>query len=128
MAKEKGPWTVLLVDDDEDIREAMRDALELRAFHVVHARNGLDALAALRSVHVDLIVLDLTMPQMDGWQFLDRRAIDPRLERIPVLVVTAMENRRVATDERIQGVMWKPFHRDQFVDLVARSTRPDSRP
>ena len=53
---------------------------------------------------------------------------DPKLERIPVLVVTAMENRRVAGDERIQGVMWKPFHGDQFVDLVARSARAGSTP
>jgi CheY-like chemotaxis protein len=82
---------ILLVDDDIDIREALTDTLEDHGFEVITAANGLDALQLLRRMKVfpSVILLDLMMPTMDGYGFLDAQRGDPKLARIPVAIITA---------------------------------------
>jgi CheY-like chemotaxis protein len=81
---------VLIVDDDTDIRETLADVLEDRGFSAITAANGLEALELLRKISPPLIVLlDLMMPTMDGYEFLDERAKDPALQAIPVAVLSA---------------------------------------
>jgi CheY-like chemotaxis protein len=82
---------VLLVDDDLDIREAMADMLEDRGFAVVTAANGFEALKLVRGMIAppSVILLDLMMPVMDGYGFLEERRKDPALASIPVAIVTA---------------------------------------
>ena len=82
--------TVLVVDDDVDLRETLCDALEMAGHRTVPARHGEEALAILRSGRaVDLLILDLMMPVMTGWQLRERMLADPVLARIPVIVMTA---------------------------------------
>jgi CheY-like chemotaxis protein len=82
---------VLIVDDDLDIRETLTEILEDRGFAVITAANGLEALQVLRSADVkpSVILLDLMMPVMDGYDFLAEYKRDPALASIPVVVVTA---------------------------------------
>lgn len=82
---------ILLVDDDLDIREALTDTLEDRGFVVVSAANGLEALELLRNMTIrpSVILLDLMMPIMDGYGFLDAQRKDPELAAIPVAIITA---------------------------------------
>jgi len=89
MAEPKRP--ILLVDDDRDIREALTDTLEDEGFDVVTAANGLEALELLRTMRVcpSVILLDLMMPIMDGYGFLDARRKDPTLAAMPVAIITA---------------------------------------
>jgi signal transduction histidine kinase/CheY-like chemotaxis protein len=89
-----GPVTsgpVLLVDDDLDVREALADLLEHRGFPVITAANGAEALELLRvaAARPSLILLDLMMPVMDGYQFLEEQMCDPDLSDIPVAIITA---------------------------------------
>ena len=101
---------VLVVDDDEDIRDALRETLERHAFHVLLAHDGRDALVALRAFAIDLIVLDLSMPGMSGWQLLDARSREPRLAEIPVVVATAVRDLgTLPTDSRVTAILRKPF-------------------
>ena len=82
------PW-VMIVDDEEDIRSMIRLALELKGYNVVEASDGRDALRQLREgARPGLILLDLMMPGMNGWDFRDQQARDPELAEIPVLVFT----------------------------------------
>jgi CheY-like chemotaxis protein len=119
--------TILIVDDDEDIREALRDALDRGREHICVAHNGADALVVLRSVQVDLVILDLAMPGMCGREFLERRAADPRLATLPVIVVTAL--RDTTLDELdVFAVVHKPFELQGLRAVIDRARGATHRP
>lgn len=82
---------VMVVDDDADVRDTVCDVLVTQGYEVVPAANGQEALDILRarSHGIGLIVLDLMMPVLDGWQFREIQVADAELGRIPVIVVTA---------------------------------------
>jgi len=82
---------VLLVEDDVDVREAVTDTLEDAGYRVIAARHGQEALEVLRNggPRPCLILLDLMMPVMDGWQFRDLQSKDPELADIPVVALSA---------------------------------------
>jgi CheY-like chemotaxis protein len=84
---------ILIVEDDDDIREALSQILELEGYAVREAPNGREALAILTQGAVPkLILLDLMMPIMDGWQFRAEQLKDPRLAGVPVVVISADAN------------------------------------
>src|SRR4051794_18478515 len=81
---------VLLVDDDGSVRESLTELLEADGYRVVAAENGLRALALLRAgVRPSVVLLDIMMPEMDGWDFRLQQLRDPELALIPVVVVSA---------------------------------------
>jgi CheY-like chemotaxis protein len=92
---------VLVVDDDDDIRGAIEEILQGEGYVAVGARNGAEALELLRKdVGLpQLVLLDLMMPEMDGWEFLARIDGDARLHRIPVALMSAHESVRKAFDK-----------------------------
>jgi len=97
---------ILIVDDDLDIREVLAETLEEQGFHVVTAPNGLDAIRLIRNMTTppSIILLDLMMPIMDGYGFLEERQKDPLLSSIPVAIITAghgVEHSRLANGSRI---------------------------
>jgi CheY-like chemotaxis protein len=112
----KNKKRVLVVDDDEDVREAICEVLALAGHETTGATDGTAALQLLRGEHCDLIVTDLRMPRMDGWQFLAALQLDAALRRIPVCVVSAEADAPVPTDRVIR----KPFVISSLVELVAR--------
>src|SRR4051812_21719327 len=92
--------TILVVDDHDELRNAVAVLLEAEGYDVADAANGRDALKYLASAvpHVAAIVLDLAMPVMDGWQFLAMRRKHVSLSRIPTIVVTG-----ISDEKRRQG-------------------------
>src|SRR5690349_16993945 len=81
---------VLVVDDDADIRETVSLILEDEGYEVQSAQDGAAALGVLRAGPLpDVILLDLMMPVMNGWQFREQQTRDPRLAAIPVVVLSA---------------------------------------
>jgi two-component system response regulator FlrC len=113
--------TVLVVDDDEAICSAMRDALERHGYRVLSARNGVEALSVLGGTRVNLIVLDLMMPGMSGWEVLTAQAGDPKMCGTPVLIVSAL--RDVSEPSHLGVVrlaLQKPFRLHELLDAVAR--------
>jgi CheY-like chemotaxis protein len=112
--KRKDP--ILVVDDDEDIRESLRDLLEEDGFPVLTASHGEEALAKLRtSVRPCLIILDLMMPIMDGYQFHEALKADPALRKLPVLILTAG---RGSPPDGVLGVIHKPNVTDAVREMV----------
>ena len=88
----EGPGFVLVVDDDAVNRLLLSRALERDGHHVRAVANGLEALQALRDEPFDCVLLDVLMPEMDGYQVLEHIRSDPRLRRTPVIMVSALED------------------------------------
>ena len=114
---------ILTIDDDEDIRTTLCDLLKLEGYETVWAKNGLVALDYLRSVSEselpDLVLLDHEMPVMNGESFLQEKKKDPKLAKIPVVMMTAGRNLMNAL-ERVQpgAFMTKPMDFDTVVQMV----------
>ena len=81
--------SILVVEDDDDTREALGQLLRGQGHHVLDAPNGVEALDVLRWLRPALIITDLSMPIMTGWQLLERLAGDARWSDIPVIVLSA---------------------------------------
>jgi CheY-like chemotaxis protein len=112
---------ILVIDDDPDIREALRIALELEGYHVSAAANGREAWETLASApKPSLILLDLMMPVMNGAEFLERLRADERLRTLPVILVTAFGSTAAAVAAKSQGYLAKPLDLDQLMKFVER--------
>src|SRR4030095_7201655 len=112
--------TILLVEDDPDIRESIADVLESAGRTVVQAVDGLDAFTKLE--HLDrpcLILLDLLMPKMDGLEFLHRLKSHPDAPQFPVLVISAHGHATAAEHyPGVLGTLRKPFHVKELLAWV----------
>lgn len=102
---------VLLVDDDDDVRETLESVLTARGFRVLAARNGVDALEKVRryGARPSVIVLDLMMPRMDGEQFLAAQLEEPLLAHVPVILDTAATQIPDPLPAAVKVVLWKPM-------------------
>jgi CheY-like chemotaxis protein len=113
---------VLVVDDDPDILEALSEILEAEGFEIRRARNGKEALEKLEPNPPQLILLDLMMPVMDGWEFAQRMRQKPSVATIPIIVLSADRNvGSKATDIGAVGHLAKPFELNDLLDMVRRS-------
>jgi CheY-like chemotaxis protein len=117
---------ILIVEDDADLREMMAQLLTLEGFRTATATNGQDALNYLNnSQRPDLILLDLMMPVMDGWEFRRRQSADPAIARVPVVVLSAVDPSRSA-DLGAAAILKKPLDFDRLLDLVRQYCREAS--
>jgi DNA-binding NarL/FixJ family response regulator len=112
---------LLLVDDEPGLREAVQAYLEDSDFAVEVATNGREGWERLQQYHPDLVISDIMMPQVDGYQFLKQMREDPRYKALPVVFLTA----KGMTGDRIQGYqagcdayLSKPFDPDELVAIV----------
>ena len=115
---------VLVVDDDQDIRETLQELLEQEGHEVATARNGLEALALARRERPAVILLDLFMPVMDGLEFRRVQLGDAELSTIPVVVVSAaagIEDR--ISQLGVAGYLEKPVRIELLLDTVTRYCR-----
>jgi CheY-like chemotaxis protein len=114
--------SVLIVEDDADVREALVFFLQGEGYEVVEAGHGAEALQELhRNDRVGLILLDLMMPVMNGWEFRAAQTNDPRLAAIPVVIITADHSAaRKAADAGAAGCLLKPVDLPDLLDYVGR--------
>jgi len=118
------PASILLVDDDPDIRSAVKEFLHHEGFTVVPAPNGADALNTLRTgFRPNVIVLDIMMPVMDGWDFRAAQLADPSLRDIPVIVISASGFGRDTLRSQLNtfDVVSKPIELDDFLKAVRQA-------
>jgi CheY-like chemotaxis protein len=112
------PATVLLVDDDPAILDGVGEFLGEEGFRVVAAPNGAEAIACLRAgFRPDVILLDVMMPVMDGWDFRAEQLADPALRKIPVVVISASGFARdtIGTQLKAYDVLPKPIELGHFL-------------
>ena len=111
---------ILVVEDDGDIRSLLETALILEGYQVETAINGQDALETLRK-SVDkpnLIVLDLMMPVMDGWRFLEIQSQVVELKNIPTIIVSATSQKKMPEPSSTQVVLKKPIDLGEFLNHI----------
>ncbi|MEO7327804.1 MAG: response regulator [Minicystis sp.] len=108
--------TVLLVEDEDDLRDMMRDVLELNGYTVVAVEEGQAALEAFERIpHVCVVLLDLVMPGMNGWDFYEKMRQRPELANIPVVVHSSSPDRAPVGVTR---VVQKPVQIARLLSIV----------
>jgi CheY-like chemotaxis protein len=119
------PPRVLIVDDDADIRESLATLLNEEGFAVRTAMNGRDALSVLEQIELpDVILLDLTMPVMDGNSFIASIGDHDPLADVPVIVVSAVPHRAAPG---AAAVISKPINFDHLLTAIRRHCEPQHR-
>jgi CheY-like chemotaxis protein len=122
--------SVLVVDDDPSIRKMIIAALRREGYCFLEAGNGREALDLMRSSHPDVVVLDLMMPLVSGWDVLRERLNEPELSRIPVIIVSANRDPELsnAIDKGICAFLPKPFDIVALSALVRSCVRSEAPP
>jgi two-component system, cell cycle response regulator DivK len=122
LGTEKGPL-VLIVDDVQDNRTVYVLFLRFSGFRVAEAGDGVEALRQAETLRPDVIVMDLSLPVMDGWEATRRLRRDPRTKRIPVVVLTGHalpEHAHAAREAGCDLVITKPCLPDQLLEAIRR--------
>jgi CheY-like chemotaxis protein len=110
----------LIVEDDADLREMMAQLLSLEGFRTATVANGREAIEYLHGANgekPDVILLDLMMPVMDGWEFRRLQQADPAVKDVPVIVLSALDATRAA-GVNAQAFLKKPLDFDRLLQLV----------
>lgn len=114
------PPTVFIIEDDPDTRDMLARFLEMEGYQVELAANGRQALDQLSNgAPASVIVLDLMMPVMDGWEFRRRQVEDTRLKQIPTIVVSAAGRDRMAQISA-DAYLSKPLDMDELLQRVSQ--------
>lgn len=92
MATDSEKSTILVVDDTDDVRDLLRMQLEFQGHQVLEAHNGRQAIEMLRQRPFDLMLLDIMMPEMNGYDVLEQMRTEPGLQRVPVVVISAVQD------------------------------------
>ena len=115
------PDSILIAEDFDDNRELLRMILESGGYAIREARDGREALAAVRAQAPSLAIIDLSMPALDGWSLLRELRADERTRAVPCVAVTAFaanQDRQRALDAGFDAYISKPFRHKELVELV----------
>ena len=114
--------TILIVDDSSALRRTLALSLENKGYHVLQGRDGVEGLELLRhNLQVDLVICDVEMPNMNGFEFLTSRRIEANLNSIPVVMLTSRstdKHRALATSLGANGYFTKPYIEDKFIEDI----------
>lgn len=117
----RGPKTVLVVDDEEDLRESVSMALEGHGYEVLLASDGREGIAAAVEHSPSLVLVDYRMPELNGVEFLNSLRSTEGLTATPVVIITVdpeLELRKNASQLGIQGFLVKPFSMEELMQTV----------
>ena len=114
---------ILIVDDESYIIDAMRARLEFLGYEVLDANDGVAGLNRARTENPDLIILDIIMPKMHGFEVCRKLKEDPKTEKIPIIIITGAGLEDVAKNEpdiKAEAFISKPYDSKKFVELVGK--------
>ena len=114
--------SILIADDYEDNRELLRLMLATDGYTILEARNGRECVSMARLDPPDLVLVDLAMPELDGWGVLRELRADERTTSIPCVAVSASASagRESAIEEGFNDYLAKPFRKQDLLSMVAR--------
>jgi len=113
------PEKVLIIDDDKMVRLTTGFLLSKHMITVFQASNGAEGIDLAKKEIPNLILLDIMMPVMDGWEVLDHLRIDPQTADIPVVLFTAgdyYQTEKLAHEKGVSRIIKKPFHIEEFIE------------
>ena len=115
------PKKILIVEDTEDIRCYMESVLELEGFDIVVAKDGLEGLEQARSELPDLIITDISMPHLDGFQMIQEIRSSPKQKDVPILAITShgMDKAMEAIKGGADRALARPVENHLLVAFVA---------
>ena len=116
---------VLIIEDDADVRELLRERLRSAGYPVVGVGTGEEGVAQARRSRPSLVILDLLLPGIDGWEALHRIRADTQGDPVPVLVVSIVDP--AGPPDQVEGYVVKPFRSSQIVEKVAELIGPPER-
>jgi CheY-like chemotaxis protein len=129
-ASDKAPLRVVLIEDDPDLRRVVQLTLQFGAAWIVDtAADGPSGIEAVKQLEPDIVLVDLMMPGMDGYEVCRRLVSDKTTARIPIVLLTARQN---LDPERVRasgarGVITKPFDLDALAPAILRLCNEDSK-
>jgi CheY-like chemotaxis protein len=117
---------ILVIDDDLEVRSTFMELLQFAQFDVVSASGGAEGLRMLRyDPRIGLVLLDLMMPEMDGWRFRHAQRADTRLNVIPTIVVSGSPLGNIVHEElQAADYLLKPVGREHLISVVASYCKP----
>ncbi|GAB5490089.1 MAG: response regulator [Phototrophicaceae bacterium] len=121
ISSETNDWTVLIVDDEPDNLGVAQKVLSYGGADVHIARNGIEGLTVLESINPTFILLDLSMPEMDGWEMFERTRANGKFSDVPIIALTA--HAMAGDKERVEaagfdGYIPKPFRINSFMEDI----------
>ncbi len=114
---------MLIIDDEEMIRELTKDILEMQGYNIITATNGFEGIETFEQQHanVDAVVLDMSMPMLSGYEtFLKLREID---SSVPIVLSTGNSDSDDAQNlisQGVEGIAQKPYRMDEFISLIEK--------
>lgn len=111
---------VLVIDDDATVCDLIERALQKQGYQVAIAQSGSEGIEMARRLHPAVITLDVMMPQMDGWTVLSTLKADPGVARIPVVMVTIVDEKNLGFALGATEYLTKPFDRERLVEVIGR--------
>ncbi len=116
-----GPATVMVVDDSITMRKVATRLLERHGMQVVTAKDGIDALAQLQDHHPDVMLLDIEMPRMDGFELTGHLRKDKRFKKLPIIMITSrtgQKHRDRAEELGVTRYLGKPYHESELLENI----------
>jgi len=126
MTKDKRPRKVLLVDDEAGFAELLRDLLQMDSYEVEVAHDGQEAIEKLETFTPDVIISDIVMPRLSGFEMFKRVKATPAMASIPFLFITGFQDERVLAEARkvgVFGILRKPVDIEQIESRLRDLTR-----
>ncbi len=115
---------VLIADDEESAREILREILNSAGYETIEAADGYEALNLAREEKPDLIILDIMMPQLSGWEVMLKMKNDEEISSIPILISTAKEETKPLFREQlgtgVEGFLSKPYRAETMLSEVKK--------
>jgi CheY-like chemotaxis protein len=124
---------IVVVEDIDDLRELLAEVLTSEGYHAIMARTGVEVMERMESVLPDLVITDLTMPEMTGGELVQRMRATPSLAHVPVLVLTSRERQKALEElgqaaQSVQQILRKPVNLSELLAAVDTALNETRRP
>jgi signal transduction histidine kinase/CheY-like chemotaxis protein len=115
-----GTISVMVVDDDPVVHDVLTATLSKEGYRLLHAADGMEALEMMRAEPPDIVTLDVMMPKVDGWSVLGIMKSEQKLEHIPVIMLTIVDDRNLGYSLGASEYMTKPIDRNRLIGLIQK--------